>query len=57
MPLYLCRPGIHHGTGEYCQDSRGWVQHSFIHDRLVLLDPCRKRDIIILGPTSQWVEQ
>merc|ERR1711890_86392 len=50
MPLYLCRSSIHHRTGEDSQYSGGRLQNTFLHDCLVLLDPCMKRYIVLLGP-------
>lgn len=54
---YLCRPSIHHWRWKDGNDSGLWIQDTFLQHGSVLLHPPGQRHIVILGPSSQWVEQ
>lgn len=54
---YLSWPCIHHGWGENSNNGWVWIQDALLQNCSVLLHSPRQRHIIVLGPTSQRVEQ
>ena len=57
VPLHFGGSSVHHGAGEDGHDSGVRVQDSLLHDGVVLLDPNVQRNIVVLGETTQGVEQ
>lgn len=54
---YLSRPGIHHWRGKDSHNGRVWIQDTLLQHSGVLLHSPGQRHIVVLGPTSQRVEQ
>lgn len=54
---YLSWPSIHHRWGKDCNNGSIWIQDALLQHSSVLLHSPRQWHIIVLSPTSQWVEQ
>lgn len=54
---YLSRPGIHHWRRKDSYDGRVWIQDALLQHSGMLLHSPGQWHIVVLGPTSQWVEQ
>ena len=50
-------PGVHHGRGEDGHDGVVWFQHALLQHGSMLLHPPVQRDVVVLGPAAQRMEQ
>ena len=57
MPLNFSRTSIHHGAGEDGHDSGVRIKYSLLHDGVMLFDPHVQGHIVVLGESSQRVQQ
>lgn len=57
MPLHLCGAGVRHGTGEDGEDGGLSVEDGVVEDCLVLGDSDGEGDVVVFGPTAQWVQE